>query len=128
MLGSIALAQEQFDRAASWFDASLEHFQRAGNDWGISEAQACPRLRQLLHWEPARKRQPATRRVLNKPGTSATRCWWNLALHGLAGVAAESGRPEAGARLLGAAERIISSLGAPAYPRDQPVRSVPSRR
>jgi hypothetical protein len=42
-------------------------------------------------------------------------------LHGLAGVAAESGHPEAGARLLGAAERIISFLGAPAYPRDQPV-------
>jgi hypothetical protein len=44
-------------------------------------------------------------------------------LHGLAGVAAESGRPEAGARLLGAAEGLASSLGAPAYPRDQPVRA-----
>ena len=43
-------------------------------------------------------------------------------LHGLAGVAAESGQPEAGARLLGAAEGIVASLGAPAYPRDQPVR------
>jgi len=44
-------------------------------------------------------------------------------LHGLAGVAAESGCPEAGARLLGAAEGIASSLSAPAYPRDQPVRA-----
>ena len=44
-------------------------------------------------------------------------------LHGLAGVAAESGQPEAGARLLGAAEGLAASLGAPAYPRDQPVRA-----
>jgi hypothetical protein len=44
-------------------------------------------------------------------------------LNGLAGVAAASGQPEAGARLLGAAEGLASSLGAPAYPRDQPVRA-----
>ena len=44
-------------------------------------------------------------------------------LHGLAGVAAESGWPEAGARLLGAAEGLAFALGAPAYPRDQPVRA-----
>jgi hypothetical protein len=43
-------------------------------------------------------------------------------LHGLAGVATEFGEPGAGARLLGAAEGILSALGAPIYPRDQPVR------
>ena len=42
-------------------------------------------------------------------------------LHGLAGVAAESGRPEEGARLLGAAEGLAAVVGAPAYPRDRPV-------
>lgn len=42
-------------------------------------------------------------------------------LNGLAGVAAASGQTEAGARLLGAAEGLASSLGAPAYPRDRPV-------
>ena len=44
-------------------------------------------------------------------------------LHGLAGVAAETGRPEEGARLLEAAEGLASSLGAPAHPRDCPVRA-----
>ncbi|MGH2355883.1 MAG: hypothetical protein ACRDJN_30100, partial [Chloroflexota bacterium] len=42
-------------------------------------------------------------------------------LHGLAGVAAASGQPEAGARLLGAAEGILAAVGAPMHPRDRPV-------
>ncbi len=44
------------------------------------------------------------------------------ALLGLAGIAATSGRAEDGARLLGAADAIVSFLGAPIFPRDQPVR------
>jgi hypothetical protein len=44
------------------------------------------------------------------------------ALLGLAGVAAELGHPEEGARLLGAAEESAASLGAPLFPRDRPVR------
>jgi hypothetical protein len=40
-------------------------------------------------------------------------------LYGLAGVAAASGHPAAGARLLGAAEGIVSSLGTPMYPGDR---------
>jgi hypothetical protein len=44
------------------------------------------------------------------------------ALLGLAAVAAASGQPETGARLLGAAEGIAESLGAPLFPRDRPVR------
>ena len=43
-------------------------------------------------------------------------------LLGLAGVAAASGWPEEGARLLGAAEGRAASLGAPMFPRDQPIR------
>jgi hypothetical protein len=44
-------------------------------------------------------------------------------LYGLAGVAAAIGQPEAGARLLGAAESIVSSLGTPMYPQDQLVHA-----
>jgi hypothetical protein len=44
------------------------------------------------------------------------------ALLGLAGLAAECGSPEQGARLLGAAEAMAASFGAPIFPRDQPVR------
>jgi hypothetical protein len=44
------------------------------------------------------------------------------ALLGLAAVAAESGLPEEGARLLGSAEGIAALLSAPMFPRDQSVR------
>jgi hypothetical protein len=43
-------------------------------------------------------------------------------LLGLAGIAAASGCPEDGARLLGAAEGSAASLGVPLFPRDQPIR------
>jgi hypothetical protein len=43
-------------------------------------------------------------------------------LLGLAGVATASGWPEESARLLGAAEGSAASLGAPLFPRDQPIR------
>jgi tetratricopeptide (TPR) repeat protein len=120
-LGSIALAQEHFDRAASWFDASLKHFQRAGNDWGISEAQAALGS---VNYCTGKSTQAAHlyAESLEQARHVGDPLLLESSLHGLAGVAAESGRPEAGARLLGAAEKIISSLGAPAYPRDQPVR------
>ncbi|MDF2760132.1 MAG: hypothetical protein K0S99_2766, partial [Thermomicrobiales bacterium] len=120
LLGSMALAQEQFDRAASWNEAGLDLFQVASNDWGIAEAQAslgaisyCTgrHRRAAAHYMESLERAQILRQPL-MVGSS---------LHGLAGVAAESGRPEAGARLLGAAEGLATSLGAPAYPRDQPV-------
>ena len=44
------------------------------------------------------------------------------ALFGLSTIAGASGQPETGARLRGAAEGIVESLGAPIYPRDTPVR------
>jgi non-specific serine/threonine protein kinase len=43
------------------------------------------------------------------------------ALLGLAGIAAESGMPETGAHLLGAAEEVAVALGTPLFPRDGPV-------
>ncbi|MFN8665066.1 MAG: helix-turn-helix domain-containing protein [Thermomicrobiales bacterium] len=119
-LGSVALAQEQFDRAESWFDASLGQFLLAGNDWGSSEARAalgsvtyclgdCVRAARFYAESLEQARHVGDPLLLES------------AFHGLAGIAAESGRPDEGARLLGAAERIISSLLAPAYPRDQPI-------
>jgi hypothetical protein len=44
------------------------------------------------------------------------------ALLGVAGVAAEVGQLEAGARLLGAAEALTTSLGSTIFRRDYPVR------
>ena len=122
LLGGVALVQEQFDRAARWNTASLELFQEVGNDWGIGEAQAslgavnyCTENygRAAVLYSASLGRARALRHPL-MVGSS---------LHGLAGVAAATGQPAAGARLLGAAEGILSSLGAPIYPRDQPIRA-----
>jgi predicted ATPase/class 3 adenylate cyclase len=122
LLGSMALAQEQFDRAEKWSKTGLELSQEIGNDWGIGEAHAslgavsyCTghHSRAAAHYMKSLDRAQKLRHPL-MVGSS---------LHGLAGVAAESGQPEEGARLLGAAEGLAASLGAPAYPRDQPVRA-----
>jgi tetratricopeptide (TPR) repeat protein len=119
-LGSIALAQEQFDQAERHQQGALALFQRAGNDWGIGEAHNALGAvsyctgnfmrAALLYGESLGQARHVGDPLLLESS-----------LHGLAGVAAESGRPEEGARLLGAAERILLSLGAPAYPRDQSV-------
>ena len=121
ILGSIALVQEQFDRAASWNAASLEHFQEVGNDWGIGEAQAS--LGAVSYCTGNHSRAASLymeslgrARKLRHPLMVVS------SLLGLAGVAAEFGQPEAGARLLGAAEGILSLSARPSIPRDQPVR------
>jgi ATP/maltotriose-dependent transcriptional regulator MalT len=122
ILGSTALVQEQFERAERWNAASLECFQEDGNDWGIGEAQASLGASSYCTGHPG---QAAARYAasLERARTLQHPLMVSASLHGLAGVAAESGCPEAGARLLGAAEGLASSLGAPAYPRDQPVRT-----
>ena len=66
----------------------------------------------------SRRRPPCTGRALQRSHTLA---FWPLvvsALLGLAGVAVEAGQPEVGARLLGAAEGIATSLGSPMFTRD----------
>jgi non-specific serine/threonine protein kinase len=121
ILGSTALVQEQFDRAASQQEAALERFRRAGNDWGIGEAHnslgavsyctgdiAAAAAHYLENLDRAR--------IIRHPLMVGS------ALYGLAGVAAACGQPGTGARLLGAAEGIVSSLGAPMYPGDRLVR------
>jgi tetratricopeptide (TPR) repeat protein len=123
VLGDIALAQERFEQAAIRYAARLqdeapEHRQTA---WGPIDAQAgLAGVRCCLGDYP----QAAALYV-----DSLDRAW-NLgitmlvasSLLGLAGVAAASGWPEEGARLLGAAEGVVASLGAPLFPRDQPIR------
>jgi hypothetical protein len=122
ILGGTALVQGQFDRAASWNEAALERFYGVGNDWGIGEAQNSLGVvgfctgnhnRATAHYMESLDRA----RIIRHPlmvGSS---------LYGLSGVAAAIGQPEAGARLLGAAESIVSSLGTPMYPQDQLVRA-----
>jgi predicted ATPase/DNA-binding XRE family transcriptional regulator len=119
VLGCTALVQEQFDRAASWVVAALDHFQRAGNDWGLSDAQATLAGIRFCTGD--------LRQATALYGESLERAYERnfpilvvSALFGLAAVGAVSGQPEAGARLLGAAEGMTASLGAPMMARDAP--------
>jgi hypothetical protein len=109
--------QEQFDRAARRYEASLEHFQRAGSDWGIGEVQAALGAVSYCTGDIA----SAAAHYLVSLGSAGQPLLAVSSLNGLAGVAAASGLTEAGARLLGAAEGLASSLGTPMYPRDRPV-------
>ena len=40
MLGDTALAQEQFDRAAAWYEEAIEIFQTTDYPWGLTDARA----------------------------------------------------------------------------------------
>jgi hypothetical protein len=121
ILGDTALVQEQFPRAAGFYQEAIDHFQDAGYAWGLSDAQAGLAGVSFCTGEPV----PAARRY-----RASLELAWELsfpmyvasALLGLGAVAATSGYPEVGARLLGAAEGLIASLAAPQFPRDQPIR------
>jgi predicted ATPase/transcriptional regulator with XRE-family HTH domain len=121
VLGDIALVQEQFDRAAAWYEETIEITQTNDFQWVLSDAQAgLGGVRFCLG---------NTGRAAALFGDSLARAQdWGFTvlvvspLFGLAAIAAASGQPETGARLLGAAEGIAASLGAPTYPRDTPVR------
>jgi predicted ATPase len=119
VLGCNVLVQEQFDRAASWVEAALDRFQRADNDWGMSDAQAT--LAGIRYCTGDLLQAAALY------GESLERAYDRnfphlvvSALFGLASVGAISGQPEAGAHLLGAAESLTASLGAPMMARDAP--------
>ena len=120
MLGDIGLAQEQFDRAARRYQERLA-LEGLKGAWGPIDAQAglaavnfCTGnyvQSALLYRDSLGRAQDLSISLL----VAST-------LLGLAGVAATSGRPEVGARLLGASERIVGLLSVPIFPRDQPVR------
>jgi tetratricopeptide (TPR) repeat protein len=121
-LGDTILAQGQYDRAKPLYDEVLAMFQATGFDWGLIEAHAglggatyCAGnlVDATAHYAESLERA------------------WDLSLDqfmvssllGLAGIAAEFGSPEQGARLFGAAEGVGARLEAPIFPRDHPVRA-----
>jgi non-specific serine/threonine protein kinase len=119
VLGCNALVQEQFDPAANWVVAALDHFMRAGNDWGISDAQSTlAGIRyctgNLLQAAALYAESLERAYDRNFPILVVS------ALFGLSAVGAVSGQPEAGAHLLGAAEGMTTSLGAPMMAREAP--------
>jgi predicted ATPase/DNA-binding XRE family transcriptional regulator len=121
VLGDVALAQAQFDRAANHYEAALEQFRAGDVVWtpidavaGLAGVRYC--TGDVVGAAALYAESLARARALGATILVVT------ALVGLAGVAAESGRPEEGAHLLGAAEDSAASLGTPIFPRDRPVR------
>ena len=120
ILGDTALAQEQFEKATIAYHEAIDRFREAGYAWGLSDAQAGLAG---VHYATGNHAEAATHYA-----ASLERAWQlgfpmyvASSLHGLAAVAAASGLAEEGAHLLGAAEGMIAALGAPMFPRDQPI-------
>jgi tetratricopeptide (TPR) repeat protein len=122
ILGDAALAQERFDPAANAYQGAIARFRQAGYAWGLSDAQAglagvrfCAGdlAGALTDYRESFERA----RALGFPMYVAS------ALFGLAAIAAVTDRAVAGAHLLGAGEGMIAALGAPLFPRDQPIRA-----
>jgi predicted ATPase/class 3 adenylate cyclase len=121
LLGDTALAQEQFESAARWYGESLDVLAGTGYDWILSDARAglaavsyCTGDLVLATTQYVQTLERAQEMGFPMLVVSA--------LLGLAGIVAESGRPEHGARLLGAAEALANSLEATMFRRDDPVR------
>jgi predicted ATPase/DNA-binding XRE family transcriptional regulator len=120
ILGSTALVQEQFDRAAPRLEEALELFRLAGNDWGICDAQVTLAAIKYCTGDIAQAAALYSSSIDHTHGLNLPPLVTS-ALIGLAAVAADTGRPEMGAHLLGAAEGMAASLGAPMFPSDRPV-------
>jgi predicted ATPase/transcriptional regulator with XRE-family HTH domain len=119
-IGDLALVQGQFAQAATEYEEAIALFQAAGSETGLRDMQAgLAAVRYLTGDVPQ-----AAALYGESLQQSHAMAFWPLvvsSLLGLAGIAIEVGDPVAGARLLGTAEGIASSLGAPMYTRDHPV-------
>jgi predicted ATPase/DNA-binding XRE family transcriptional regulator len=120
-IGDMALAKGHRDQATSHYGEALAFFQETNWAWGLVDVNAGLGGVHFGSGDLAR--------ALAHYGESLERAWHVgvpvLAigsLLGLAGVFAESGYAEQGARLFGAAEGIMASIGAPVFPRDHPAR------
>jgi tetratricopeptide (TPR) repeat protein len=127
--GDVALAQESFDRAASWYEKALAFFtaggnaslEVGGNDWAPIDARAGLAGVEYCVGNPVRA-AALYLESLHRARDLGLTLLLASAMLGLGGLAVASGQPEAGARLLGAAEGILASLGTPLFPRDRPIR------
>jgi predicted ATPase/class 3 adenylate cyclase len=119
-IGDLALVQGQFARAATEYAKGITLFRSADSESGMRDMQAGLAAVRFLTGD-----MPQAAALYGESlQQSHAMAFWPLmvsSLLGLAGIAVEAGDPEKGARLLGAAERIATSLGSPMYTRDYPV-------
>jgi non-specific serine/threonine protein kinase len=120
--GDIALAQGQLARAEQRYVEASARLRAVDDAWRLGDAQAGLGGVSYCGGDLARAATVYGENLKLAQGMGYTMIVASTLL-GLAGVAAESGGPEAGARLLGAAEGMAASLGSPIYPRDRPVRA-----
>jgi tetratricopeptide (TPR) repeat protein len=121
VLGDIAMAQKQFKRAGRRYQESLACYQAGSYLWGAIDARAGLAGVNYCAGDLARA-AALYMESLDRAQERGMALLVASALLGLAGVAAASGQPETGAKLLGATEGIMASLGAPIFPRDHPIR------
>jgi predicted ATPase/DNA-binding XRE family transcriptional regulator len=118
--GDATLTQKRFDDARRWFEEAFDVLESSGSVWGAIDAGlglagVCycvgdlPRAAALYRENLDRAREVGITLLVAS------------ALLGLSGVVAESDDGQTGARLLGAAEGILASLGAAMFPRDRPI-------
>jgi tetratricopeptide (TPR) repeat protein len=121
LLGDMALAQERFDQAAVWYAEAIEILETAGHSWDLIDARAGLGGVNVCT-DNLVQAAALYRDSLERARAQGFTVLVSTSLLGLAAVAVASGQPETGAHLLGAAEGLAESLGAPIYPRDRPVR------
>ena len=121
ILGDTALAQEQFDQAAAWYAEAITMIETTDDAWCLSDAQAGLGGVKVCtgHLVQAAALYSES---LDRAQDQGFTMLVSTSLLGLAAITVASGKPETGVRLLGAAEGLAESLGAPIYPRDRPVR------
>jgi tetratricopeptide (TPR) repeat protein len=120
-LADTALAQRQYDRAAARYTEAFEAARAVSALWTAIDAQTGLAA---VHYCTGNRVQAVARylNTLDQAQEAGVTLLMASALLGIAGIAAESGHSEEGARLLGAAEGSTASLSAPIFPRDRPVR------
>jgi predicted ATPase/transcriptional regulator with XRE-family HTH domain len=121
LLGDNALAQEQIARAATRYESARTLFEATSNELWLCDARAGLGGVNSCMGNP---RVAATHylAVLERVEELGFPMYVASCLVGLAGIAVVAGYPEAGARLLGAAEATADAREAPIYRRDWPVR------
>jgi tetratricopeptide (TPR) repeat protein len=118
--GDTALVQRQFEQAEMRYQEVLDLIKSAGssNFWTPIDAQTGLAAVNYCRGDLNQAATLYSASIDLARGLDVTLLVAS-ALLGLAGIAAESGKPETGAHLLGAAEEV--ALGVPLFPRDRPV-------
>ncbi len=120
ILGLVAFAQGDLDRATARFEEAIVLLRAADYGWALDHA--------LVGLGGVEYLRGDTGRAASLFAEALDLAWAvpdprkvAIALLGIAGIAAARGRADVGARILGAAEAISQSVGVPFAPSDRPV-------